>query len=319
MRYKKVGKTDVDMSVLTIGTWAMGGLGYGSVERGDCIDAVRAMVENGVNHIDTAWVYGLGASDKVVGEAIKGLRDKVLITTKGGFRNNPENPLEPNHPDCSPEWITYQLETSLKNLGTDYVDFFLVHVPDANTPFEETADCINKWIKEGKVRYAGVSNYDVESTKAMGQYLDIVANQVGYSMINRAGEEEMKWMRDNGIGIETHSSLANGILTGAIREVPHYPEDDIRNIYPMYAHLREPMFSKCMELLKTLDKISAERGKPVAQIALNWSTQKDFVTSALCGVRNVGEAMENIACTEWTLSDEEMAMIDKAIAETVEA
>lgn len=121
---------------------------------------------------------------------------------------------------------------------------------------------------------------------------------------------------ENGIGIETHSSLANGILTGAIREVPTYPEDDIRNLYP-YPHLKEPMFSKCMKLLETLDKLSAERNVPIAQIALNWSTQKDYVTSALCGVRNVKEATENCKCTEWELTKEEMAMLDKAIEDNL--
>ncbi|MDO4261523.1 MAG: aldo/keto reductase [Eubacteriales bacterium] len=316
MRYKKLGKSGVEVSTLTIGTWAMGGVGYGPVEKKSCIDAIRAMVDQGVNHIDTAWVYGLGESDKLVGEAIKGIRDKVLITTKCGFRNPADGGA--NYPDCSPEWITWCFEESLRNLGTDYVDFFLVHVPDEKVPYEVTAECVNKWIKEGKVRYAGVSNFGINDTKAMGQYLDITANQCGYSMVNRAGEEDMKWALANGIGIETHSSLANGILTGAIRELPHYPADDIRNIYPMYQHLREPMFSKCMELLKTLDKIAEERGVPVAQISLNWNTQKDFVTTSLCGVRNVKEAVENCKSTEWELTAEEMAEIDQAIGNTLE-
>ena len=185
-----------------------------------------------------------------------------------------------------------------------------------NVPFEETADCVNKWVKDGKVRYVGVSNFGTDVTKEMGKYLDITVNQCGYSMVNRAEEENMKWAMENGIGIETHSSLANGILTGAIREVPTYPEDDIRNLYP-YPHLKEPMFSKCMKLLETLDKLSAERNVPIAQIALNWSTQKDYVTSALCGVRNVKEATENCKCTEWELTKEEMAMLDKAIEDNL--
>lgn len=316
MRYKKMGGSGVDVSTLTIGTWAMGGVGYGPVEKKECIDAVHAMVEQGVNHIDTAWVYGLGESDKVIGEAIKGIRDKVLITTKCGFRN-PSDGVGPNFPDCSPEWITKCFEESLRNLGTDYVDFFLIHVPDANVPYEVTAECVNKWIRDGKVRYAGVSNFGVEDMEKMGKYLDITANQSGYSMVNRAEEANMVWARKHEIGIMTHSSLANGILTGAIRELPRYPKDDIRNIYPMYSHLREPMFSKVMELLKTLDKIAAERNVPVAQVSLNWNTQKDFVTTSLCGVRNVKEALENCKSTEWELTAEEMAAIDKAIDNTL--
>lgn len=315
MRYKKLGKTDIELSTLTIGTWAMGGLGYGSIEKRDCIDAINAMIDEGVNHIDTAWIYGLGNSDKLVGEAIKGKRDKVYITTKAGFRN-PESGKGPNFPDCSPEWITKCFEESLKYLGTDYVDFFLVHVPDSNVPFEETAKCVNKWVKEGKVRNVGVSNFGTDVTKEMGKYLDIVANQCGFSMVNRMEEENMKWDYQNGIGVMTHSSLANGMLAGAIRELPHYDENDIRNLYG-YPHLKEPMFSKCMELLKTLDKIALDRNVPVAQVSINWNTQKDFVTTSLVGVRNVKEALENCKSTSWELTDEEMNMIDKAIEETL--
>ena len=315
MRYKKLGKSGVDVSTLTIGTWAMGGLGYGSVEKKDCIDAVHAMIENGVNHVDSAWVYGLGESDKVIGEAIKGMRDKVLITTKCGFRN-PESGSGPNFPDCSPEWITKCFEETLKNIGTDYVDFFLIHVPDANVPFEETANCVLKWQKEGKVRHLGVSNFGIEDMEKMGQYIDITAVQSGYSMVVRGEEDNMKWAKAHDIGVMTHSSLASGLLTGAIRELPKLPDDDIRKLYH-YPHFEEPRFSLVMELLKTLDKIAAEHGVPVAQVAINWNTQKDFVTTSLVGVRNVKEAMENCKSTEWELTPEEMDMIDSAIEATV--
>ncbi|MCB6202348.1 aldo/keto reductase [Extibacter muris] len=315
MRYKKLGKSGVDVSVMTIGTWAMGGLGYGSVERKDCIEAVHAMVDNGVNHIDTAWVYGLGESDKVVGEAIKGIRDKVLITTKCGFRN-PAEGNGPNFPDCSPEWMTWCFEESLRNLGTDYVDFFLIHVPDANVPFEVTAECVNRWQREGKVRYLGVSNFGIPDMERMGQYLDITAVQSGYSMVVRGEEENMIWAREHGIGVMTHSSLASGLLTGAIRRLPELPDDDIRKLY-QYPHFQEPRFSRVMELLKTLDKVAAGRNVPVAQVALNWNTQKDFVTTSLCGVRNVKEAVENCRSTEWELTHDEMQLIDNAIEETV--
>lgn len=315
MRYKTMGKSGVSVSELSIGTWAMGGLGYGSVERKDCIAAVHAMLDAGVNHIDTAWVYGLGESDKVVGEAIKGRRDKVLITSKCGFRN-PADGVGPNYPDCSPEWMTKCFEESLKNLGTDYVDYFLIHVPDTNVPFEETAECVKKWQKEGKVRFLGVSNFGIEDMEKMGEFIDITAVQSGYSMVTRDEEDNMIWAKSHNIGVMTHSSLASGLLTGAIRKLPELPEDDIRNLY-QYPHFREPKFSQVMELLKTLDKVAEERNVPVAQVALNWNVHKDFVTTSLCGVRNVKEALENCASTEWELTAGEMAVIDKAIEETV--
>ncbi len=315
MRYKEMGKTGVKVSTMTIGTWAMGGLGYGSVERNECVDAIHAMIDQGVNHIDSAWVYGLGESDKVIGEAIKGMRDKVLITTKCGFRN-PESGSGPNYPDCSPEWMTKCFEETLKNLGTDYVDFFLIHVPDPNVPFEVTAECVNKWKEQGKVRYLGVSNFGIKEMEEMGKYIDITAIQSGYSMVVRGEEDNLIWAKEQGIGVMTHSSLASGLLTGAIRELPKLPDDDIRKLY-QYPHFQEPRFSQVMELLKTLDKIAADRNVPVAQVSLNWNTQKDFVTTSLCGVRNVKEAVENCKSTEWELTKEEMEIIDKAIDETV--
>ena len=277
MRHKKLGKTDLNVSAITIGTWAMGGMGYGGVTEKDCIDAICTMMDQGVNHIDTAWIYGLGHSDEVVGKAIRGKRDKVYITTKAGF-HPPAGGKGPNYPDCSPAWITECFESSLRALGTDYVDEFLIHVPDGNVPFEETAECVNRWIRDGKVRYAGVSNFGVDDMKEMGQYIDITAIQSGYSMVERGAESSLVWCRDHGIGVMTHSSLASGLLTGVIRSLPELAEDDIRRLY-QYPHFQEPMFSKVLELLKTLDEIAEERSVPLAQIALNWNTQKDFVTT----------------------------------------
>lgn len=315
MRYKEMGKTGVKVSTLTVGTWAMGGQGYGTANKNDCIDAIHAMVDQGVNHIDTAWIYALGNADLVVGEAIKGMRDKVYLTSKCGFRN-PESGVGPNFPDCSPAWMTKCFEASLKNLGTDYVDFFLIHIADANVPFEETAECVRKWQKDGKVRYLGVSNYGIEDMEKMGQYIDITSIQSGYSMVMRGEESQLIYAKEHGMGVMTHSSLASGLLTGAIRTLPNLPADDIRNLY-QYPHFKEPRFSQVMELLKTLDKIALAHNVPVAQVALNWNTQKDYVTTSLCGVVDVHQALENCKSTEWELSTEDMAVIDKAILETV--
>ena len=166
------------------------------------------------------------------------------------------------------------------------------------------------------MRYLGVSNFGIPDMEKMGQYLDITAVQSGYSMVVRGEEENMIWAREHGIGVMTHSSLASGLLTGAIRRLPELPDDDIRKLY-QYPHFQEPRFSKVMELLKTLDKVATGRNVPVAQVALNWNTQKDFVTTSLCGVRNVKEAVENCRSTEWELTHDEMQLIDNAIEETV--
>lgn len=317
MRYKTLGKSGIKLSTVTIGTWAMGATDYGTTQREDAIAAVGEMLNQGVNHIDTAWIYGCGGSDKIVGDALKQLgvaRDRIYITTKCGFRNN-QDPSQPNFPDCSPEWITKCFEESLVNLGTDYVDFFLIHVPDKNVPFTETAAVVNKWIKEGKVRYAGVSNFGVTDIEEMSKYLDITANQSGLSMLNRGEQTNMEWCRDHGIGVMTHSSLAQGMLTGVIKEFPRYDAGDVRMKYGSIWYTNKAVFDAVQtDLLDVLRQMSAEIGKPVAQISLNWNTQKDFVTTSLCGVRNVHEAKENCAAANWELTSDEMEAIDAAIA-----
>lgn len=137
--------------------------------------------------------------------------------------------------------------------------------------------------------------------------------QPPYSMVNESQKDLMQWCLTKGINTFSYGSLGSGILTGAIREIPNWDPDDFR--FTFYDFYKEPKFSKCMELLKTLDKISAGNGKPLAQIALNWSTQKNYVGTALCGVRNVEEAKENCATFDWTLTAEEIAIIDAKLAE----
>lgn len=314
MRYKKLGNTDMNLSVLTVGTWGIGGIGWGPYEKKESIDAIRAMIDNGVNHIDAAWIYGLGYSDKVIGEAIKGMRDKVYITEKAGFRNSKDG--GPNYVDCSTEFMTSCFEESMRNLNVDYVDVFMIHAPDPKTPLEETAELLNRWKKQGKIRYFGVSNFPAALIEEVSKYLDVVAIQSGYSMVMRGEEDNLKWAHERNIGVMTHSSLGSGILTGAFRELPKLASDDVRVVYGL-PQFKEPQFSQTMELLKTLDKIAAAHNATVAQVAINWNTQKPYVDTSLVGVKNAKQANENCKGTEWVLTDEEMNIIDAAIEATV--
>ncbi len=313
MRYKKFGKTDMNMSVLTIGTWALGGSAdWGSAVKEDCIAAMHAMMDNGVNSVDTAPGYNYGKSEIIVGEAIKGRRDKMYVTTKTALYSKGD---EQYFKDGRYDSVISLCETSLKNLQTDYIDLMLIHWPDnnLNTPIEETMRALEDLKKAGKIRYAGVSNFSVEQIKEALAYGELVANEPQYSMVNRTNEDLMLWCYDNGIANMTYGSLGAGILTGAIRELPKFGEGDMRLVF--YDFFVEPKFSKVMSLLKVLDEIAAAHNAPVAQVAVNWNAQKDYVQTALCGVRNVQEANENCKGLEWELTSEEMATIDKAIAE----
>jgi len=313
MRYKYFKNAHVEVSSLAIGTWAIGGARYGEVNEKDSIDAIHYMIDNGVNLIDTAPAYNCGASEEIVGRALKGgYRGKVIISTKFGIGDGLDTagviPRDASRKACFTE-----CENSLRRLGVDYIDFYFVHWPDANTPIAETMDAMLELKKQGKIRYIGVSNFDKPMIEECLKTTMIDAFQPPYSMVNESEKELMQWCDEKGISSFSYGSLGSGILTGAIRSIPDWDPLDFR--FTFYDFYKEPKFSKCMELLNTLDEVSAKNGHPLAQIALNWSTQKEYVGTALCGVRNVKEAKENCEAFKWTLTDKEMQLIDAKLKE----
>ena len=312
MRYKRLGKTDLNVSVATVGTWAIGGSGWGEVDRSDSIKAIHAMLDNGVNFIDTAPCYGNGYSEEVVGDAIKGRRrEDLIISTKCGLIWG--EGIKGLERDISYKVIINEVDHSLRRLGTDYIDLYLVHKPDfKGTPAGETMHAMMDLKKAGKIRHVGVSNYPVPLLEESIQYGDIEVIQPPFSMVDRSSLDELEFAKAHDMGVMTYGSLGAGILTGAIREMPHFDPGDMRlNFYPFF---KEPKFTKCMQLLKTLDEIAQAHNRPVAQVAVNWSTQNPLVDTALMGVRNPREADENCAATEWELSAEEIQRLNDAIA-----
>ncbi|WP_138294633.1 MULTISPECIES: aldo/keto reductase [unclassified Clostridium] len=310
MRYKRLGKTDMNVSVVTVGTWAIGGAGWGDVDRNDSIKAIRAMLDNGVNFIDTAPVYGRGYSEEVVGDAISGLkRDDFYIATKVGLTwQGEDDPIVRNN---GRENIFREIDLSLKRLKTDYVDLYIVHWPDFKTDPAETMGALTDLVKAGKIRNIGVSNYDEQMILDAEKYGVVGAIQPPYSMVNRSAEKLMKFCKERDIGTMTYGSLGAGILTGAIRELPNWDPSDTRLNF--YDYFKEPKFSKIQQLLKVMDKIAEAHNAPVAQVTVNWSTQNPIVDTALMGVRNPREADENCAATAWELSAEEIDTLNKAI------
>ena len=303
MRYKKFGKTGWDLSVISAGTWTLGGQAFTDIDNEEGIRALRALVEHGVNHVDTAAAYSNGESERLVGEALEGIRDKVYITTKTG--------LGPNGRDSSPATVRKQLEESLVNLRTDYVDNYVIHWPDPNVPFDDTMEVLLDLKEEGKIRAIGVSNFTQAQVEEISRAGQIDSFQMGYSMVSRGLKDLFEWAHAQGLGTMSYASLAAGILTGTYRKLPHFAEGDVRAT--IYDYFREPTFSQVMKLLNVMDAIAADRHVPLAQIAINWSTQQGFIDTALIGARNVREAEENCAGMEWSLTDNEMATLNTAI------
>lgn len=310
MRYKHFKNADVDVSELAVGTWAIGGDNYGPVDREASIQAIRTMIDNGVNLVDTAPCYGNGYSEKVVGEALAGgYRDKVLISTKVGLVTSANG----YDRDSSFKNIMREVESSLYNLKTDHIDFYFVHWSDAHTPFAETMSALELLRKQGKIRFIGVSNFTKEMIEECEKYGKVDVQQPPFSMVDRTYVDLMQWGAARGIDSMTYGSMGAGILSGKYRTTPDFPEGDTRLTF--YDYFREPKFSKVQELLKVMDEVAEAHGKPVGQVALNWSTQKDYVGCALVGVRSDAHAIENCAAYDWSLTDDEIAKLDAKLDE----
>ena len=322
MRYKSFGNTDLKVSAFSVGPWELGGAFWAKTERNESIEAVRTMVEQGATTIDTAPVYGFGIptlpdlgygnAEVLVGEAVKGMRDKVQIITKCGLNYDRSIGPQSLYKSMTRKEIVEGCEGSLKRLQMDYIDVLFVHWPDMKTPLEEMTDALSDLQKAGKIRYYGLSNFTPEDTLAAHELLPVSAVQLQYSMVNRSNEEVLKQLHARGIGTMTYGSLGSGILTGAIRELPNFAPNDTRVSF--YDYFKEPKFSSIMKLLKQMDEIGENRHVPLAQIALNWSTQKDYVDTAICGVSKPAQAIQNCAAASWELTAEELAFLNEAIA-----
>lgn len=314
MRYKLFGKTGLQVSEMALGTWGIGGAGWDDNSEQVRLDAIYAAVESGINFIDTAPAYNNGEAERVLGKALKemGTRDKVIISTKcGNVFVNPTTYVR----DGSAKRIRQQCEDSLRNMQTDHIDVYLVHWPDPNVPFEETMGILNTLKQEGKVLHVGVSNFSQAQMEEAGQFCEIEAYQPQYSMVHRDDEALIRWAASQNMGVMTYGSLGGGILTGKFRgPCPTFDAGDSRNRF--YKHFQEPTFSKIMELLKVMDGFSAQHGDvPLSQIALNWCAQKPFNSTCIVGAQSRAKVVQNCAAFDWSLSDEEMAALDKAVHE----
>lgn len=307
MRYSEFKNAGVRVSSLAVGTWAIGGAGWGKVNDDDSIQAVRTMIDNGVNFIDTAPLYGFGHAEQVLAKALsEGYRDKTFLATKFGVALDPSGKgLARNSKYDS---ILKECDASLARLETDHIDFYIQHWPDAETPVAETMSALNDLKKAGKIRFIGFANVDAAFLEEAVKYGQVDVVQPPFSMVNQSQRDLLVWCEQRGVASTTYGSLGGGILTGTIRELPEFAPNDNRLTF--YDFFREPKFSKIMELLKVLDTVAANHNAPVAQVAINWSTQKSFVGTAMCGVRNAAEAAENCRAFEWKLEDAEMELID---------
>ncbi|WP_027377900.1 aldo/keto reductase [Kaistella palustris] len=324
MQYRKLGNSDLKVSAITFGAWAAGGWMWGSTDRNDAIEAIRTSYDLGVTSVDTAPVYGQGTSEEIVGEAIKGLpRDTVQILTKFGMRWDLEKGKLAMHSQdnsgrkidiykyAGSDSVIYECEQSLKRLGTDYIDLYQIHWPDVTTPIDETFEAVAKLIEQGKVRYAGVCNYNAQQMAEAGQSVSLVSNQIPFSMVNRSVEDEtVPYCIKTGKSVLAYSPMERGLLTGKIKSGHHFKEGDHRADLP---HFQPEFVEKTNELLAKIKPIASEHNASLSQLVLRWTIERPGITVALAGARNARQAKQNAEALNFDLSADELNIINEFV------
>lgn len=324
MKYRKLNHTTLELSVITFGSWAAGGWMWGKTDRQEAIEAIRTAYDSGVTSIDTAPIYGQGESERIVGEAIRGIpRDRVQILTKFGMRwdlakgdfafksqDNQGKPID-IYKYAGKESVMQECEDSLRRLGTDYIDLYQIHWPDTTTPVSETFEAVERLIEQGKVRYAGVCNYNAALLEDASRVIPLVSDQIPYSMVNRGMDREtIPYCIRNGKSVIVYSPLERGLLTGKMKPDQQFEEGDHRKTNPFFTAESICSTNAFLEKLKPL---AEDKGATLAQLVLRWTMEHPGVTVVLAGARNARQAAENAAAADLNLTTEEIQFINQQI------
>jgi len=324
MEYRKLGKTDLKLSAITYGAFAIGGSMWGGNEKQDSIKAIHASLDHGVTSLDTAPFYGFGLSEELIGEAIKGRdRSKIQLLTKFGlvwdgsnkekgeffFDAGSDGKSIPVYKYASKQNIIKEVEESLQRLGTDYIDLLQIHWADATTPISETMEAMDELIKQGKILAAGVCNYDLAQLQEAERTLSLASNQLSYSMLNRAIEQDIvPYTIDHNIGLIAYSPLERGLLTGKYFKDATLKNDDHRNGY-----FGQFNAEKVKSFLNSIEPLAKEKNATLAQLVLRWTTLQPGITLVLAGSRNAEQAVSNAQAMNIKLNTEELQLINNQL------
>lgn len=307
MEYTYLGRTELYVSRIALGLWQAGG-DWGAVDQTSETAAIRQALELGINFFDTAQGYGFGASERLLGAAladrIRGRRDSIVIATKGGLRQAGNGLVR----DASRAWLRSGIESSLKVLGTDHVDVYQVHWPDPNTPFEETAAALDELVREGKARYVGVSNFSAAELAELDRYRQVDALQPPYSLFRRDIERDvLPYCREHGIGVLVYGSLAHGLLSGRMTEIPHFLPGDWRSTSPIF---RGDAYRANLAVVDRLKEFAERRGHSLVHLAIAWTLTRPGVHVAIVGARNSEQITGTAPAVDFKLTAGDLAQID---------
>ncbi len=319
MRYRPLGQSGIEASVVALGAWAIGGWYWGGTDEAQSIDAIHAALDVGINFIDTAPAYGLGRSETIVGKAIAGRRDQVVIATKCGLvwhtdKGTPRFQEYGKQLYCylGAESIRYELEQSLSRLQTDYIDLYQTHRQDPTTPIEETMETLLKLKEEGKIRAIGVSNATVAEMEQYRSLGPLDSDQERYSLLDRHIEEEqLPYCRNHGIAVLAYSPLEQGLLTGKVTTERKFAEDDQRTDKPGFGIDSRRRINTMLK--EDFQPIADHYGLNLAQLAITWTIAQPGLTHALVGARNTQQVTENAAAGDVILSPQQSAAMNQAV------
>lgn len=318
MEYRQLGSSGLRVPVLSFGTGTFGGTGdffkaWGNTQVDDATKMINLCLDAGLNLFDTADVYSQGLSEEILGKAIHGLRNKVLISTKATFKMG----SGPNDFGSSRFHLIRACEASMKRLGTDYIDIYHMHGFDGITPIDETMSALDDLVRSGKVRYIACSNFSgwnlMKSLSVSEKYgwSKYISHQVHYSLLSREFEWElMPLAKDQSLGTMVWSPLSAGRLSGKYKRGQGFPEDGrIAQGGGEGPEIEQNFFFDLMDLLI---QISIETGKTVAQIALNWVLSRPFISNVVIGARNHSQLTENLGAVGWSLTTDQLKRLDLA-------
>ena len=315
MQVRKLGNTDIVASAVGLGTWAIGGWMWGGTDTSQSVAAIQASVDEGITLIDTAPAYGQGVAEEIVGRALKGRREKVVLATKCGlvWHTQKGNHFfdvgeQPVHRYLGKDAIVYELEQSLRRLNTEFVDHYITHWQDPTTPIDETMEALECLKTAGKIRSIGASNTSPEEFRAYVAAGPIDAIQEEYSLLKRDIETSLLPIcAEHGISVLSYSSLALGILTGKIGPDRVFTGDDLRKDNPRFSVANR---EKVLQLMTSISWICEAHDATPAQIIIAWTLQQPGIVFSLCGARNQAQARENAKAGRIILTAEELDAIN---------
>lgn len=325
MEYRTLGETDLQVPAITFGAWAIGGWMWGGADVKAAVGAIHAALDHGMTAIDTAPVYGYGLSEKIVGEALKGRpRDRVQILTKFGLRwdykygdlhlrdVDERGKVTEVYKCATRDSVIYECEQSLKRLGTDYIDLFQIHWPDAHTPIAETMEAVALLKQQGKIREAGVSNYSNDQIAEASKTVSIVSDQVPYSMVRREIEAELvPYCLEYSKSIIAYSPMQRGLLTGKFKAGHVFKEGDSR---PSTKYFTPDNIEKVNAFLGKIRPVAEGHGVALSELVLRWTIDQPGITVALAGARDAAQVEANAAASELKLSAEDSQLISRELA-----